>query len=81
MDNVEKSLRALEQARQRKKDLKRLLGVLYEEYKLVKTEIKLHEKLLENWMAATEYAAFLDTIKIEPVAKHLTSVKRPKMRG
>ncbi len=65
MDNVENTLRAVEQARRRKKELKSLLGVLYEEYKLVKAEIKLHEGRLEKWMSEKEYAAFLDTIKMD----------------
>ncbi len=65
MDNVESTLKAVEQARRRKKELKSLLGVLYEEYKLVKAEIKLHERRLEKWMSEKEYAAFLDTIKMD----------------
>ena len=65
MDNVENTLKAVEQARRRKKELKSLLGVLYEEYKLVKAEIKLHEGRLEKWMSEKEYAAFLDTIKMD----------------
>ena len=65
MEDVENTLRAVEQARRRKKELKSLLGVLFEEYKLVKTEIKLHEERLEKWMSAKEYAAFLDTVKID----------------
>ena len=65
MDNVENTLRAVEQARRRKKELKSLLGVLHEEYKLVKAEIKLHAGRLEKWMSEKEYAAFLDTIKMD----------------
>jgi len=65
MDDVEKTLKAEQQARRRKKELKSLIGVLSEEYKLVKTEIKLHEERLEKWMSAKEYSAFLDTIKMD----------------
>ncbi len=65
MDKVESTLRALEQARRRKTELKTLLGALYHEYKLIKTEIKLHEERLERWMSEREYAEYLDTIKID----------------
>jgi len=65
MEDVEKTLKAVQQARRRKKELKSLIGVLSEEYKLVKKEIKLHEERLEKWMSAKEYSAFLDTIKMD----------------
>ena len=65
MEDVENTLKAVEQARRRRKELKSLIGVLSEEYKLVKTEIKLHEERLEKWMTAKEYSAFLDTIKMD----------------
>ncbi len=65
MDDVKNTLRAVEQARRRKKELKSLLGVLFKEYKLVKTEIKLHEERLEKWMSAREYAAYLDTVNMD----------------
>jgi hypothetical protein len=65
MEDVENTLRAVEQARRRRKELKSLLGVLVKEYKLVKNEIKLHEERLEKWMSAKEYAAYLDTIDMD----------------
>jgi hypothetical protein len=65
MEDVENTLRAVEQARRRKKELKSLIGVLREEYKLVKKEMKLHEERLEKWMSAREYAAYLDTINMD----------------
>ena len=65
MEDVENTLRAVEQARQRRKELKSLLRVLFKEYKLVKKEIKLHEERLEKWMSAKEYAAYLDTIDMD----------------
>jgi hypothetical protein len=65
MEDVENTLRAVEQARRRKKELKSLLGVLFKEYKLVKKEIKLHEERLETWMSAREYATYLDTINMD----------------
>ena len=65
MDDMKDTLRAVEQARQRKKELKSRLRVLLKEYKLVKTEIKLHEERLEKWMSAREYAAYLDTVKMD----------------
>jgi len=65
MKDLEKSLKAVEQATRRKKELKSLIEVLYEEYKLVKTEIKLHQEHIEKWMSSNEYSAFLDTIKMD----------------
>jgi hypothetical protein len=65
MEDVENTLKALERARRRRKELKSLLGVLFKEYKLVKKEIKLHEERLEKWMSAKEYAAYLDTIDMD----------------
>jgi hypothetical protein len=65
MEDVENTLRAVEQARRRKKELKSLFGVLFKEYKLVKKEIKMLEERLEKWMSAIEYAAYLDTVKMD----------------
>lgn len=65
MEDLKASMKALGQARRRKKELKSLLEILYEEYKLVKTEIKLHEKRIEKSMSAHEYSAFLDTTEID----------------
>ena len=64
MGYFETSLKAVEQARRRKKGLKSLIQVLYEEYNLVKTEIKLHQEHIEKQMSSNEYSAFLDTIKM-----------------
>jgi hypothetical protein len=65
MGDLRRSLKSVEQARRRKKELRSLLEVLYEEYKLVKTEIKQHEERIEKLMSAKEYSEYLDTIKIE----------------
>jgi hypothetical protein len=65
MGDLDESLKAVAEARRRKKELRRLLEVLYEQYKLVKTEIKLHEERIENLMSTREYSAYLDTIKID----------------
>lgn len=65
MGELDESLKAVAQARRRKKELRSLLEVLYEEYKLVKTEIKLHEERIEQLMSTKEYSAYLDTIKID----------------
>jgi hypothetical protein len=65
MGDLEDSLKAVVQARRRKKELKSLLEVLYEEYNLVKTEIKMHEERIEELMSAKEYSAYLDTIRLD----------------
>lgn len=65
MGDLEKSLKAVEQARRRKRELKALIEVLYEEYKLVKTEIEMHKEHIEKLMSAKEYSAYLDTIKMD----------------
>ncbi len=64
MKDVEETLRALDRVKRRKNALKSLIGVLREEYELAKTEIKMHEELIEKWMSDKEYAAYLDTIGI-----------------
>jgi hypothetical protein len=65
MGELNRSLKAVEQAARRKKELKRLIEVLYDEYKLVKIEMKLHQERIEKLMSAKEYSAFLDTIQID----------------
>jgi len=65
MKDLDRTLKAVEQARRRKKELKTLIQILYEEYNLVNTEIKLHQERIEKWMSAKEYSAFLDTIKVD----------------
>jgi len=62
---LEKTLKAAREARRRKAELKNLLEILYQEYQLVKTEIKLHEQRIEKLMSAKEYTAYLDTIKMD----------------
>lgn len=65
MGDLEKSLKAVEQARRRKRELKGLIEVLYEEYKLIKAEIEMHKENIEKLMSAKEYSAYLDTIKMD----------------
>jgi hypothetical protein len=65
MEKLESSLKAVEQARRRKSELKSLMEVLYKEYKLIKAEIEMHEKRIEELMSAKEYSAYLDTIRID----------------
>jgi hypothetical protein len=45
--------------------MKSLIEVLYQEYKLVKTEIELHSQRIEKLMSAKEYSAYLDTIMMD----------------
>ena len=65
MNDLEESMRALAKAKRRKKELKTQMRALYEEYKLVKTEIKEHEEHIEKAISSREYSGFLDTIKLE----------------
>jgi hypothetical protein len=65
MGDLDASLKAAENARRRKRELRRLLEVLYQEYQLVKTEIKLHEAHIEELMSAREYSAYLDTLRLD----------------
>ncbi len=65
MNDLEESLRAVAKARQRKRELKSRIKALYEEYKLVKTEIKGHQERIEKWMSSREYSAFVDTIQMD----------------
>ena len=65
MKDLEQSLKAVEQAIRRKTEIKRLMEVLYEEYKLVKAEIQLHQERIEKSLSAKEYSAFLDTIRMD----------------
>lgn len=65
MKDFEDSLTAVKQAIRRKKELKKLIGVLFDEYKLVKAEIRMHKERIEKQMCAKEYSAFLDTIEVD----------------
>ncbi|HMK36036.1 MAG TPA: hypothetical protein VK463_13270 [Desulfomonilaceae bacterium] len=65
MVDLENTLKAVEQARRRKKELKSLMEALYQEYKLLKTEIKMHQERIEELMSANEYSAYLDTIRMD----------------
>ncbi|MBI5249313.1 MAG: hypothetical protein HY912_07445 [Desulfomonile tiedjei] len=69
MGELETVLKAVERARKRKKALKNLMEILFEEYKLVKQEIKLHEECIEKLMSAKEYAAYVDTVELDPSLK------------
>ncbi len=65
MESLDTLLKAVEQARRRKMELKSLMEVLYKEYKHVKTEIEMHERRIEELMSAKEYSAYLDTIRMD----------------
>jgi hypothetical protein len=77
MGDLDISLKAVEQAVRRKKELKKLLEVLFEEYKLVKAEIELHKERIEKLMAAKEYSAYLDTIEMESFEFPIYSEDKP----
>jgi hypothetical protein len=65
MEQLDTLLKAVEQARRRKKELKKLIEVLFDEYKLVKTEVRMHEQQIEELMQEKEYSEYLDTLQPE----------------
>jgi hypothetical protein len=73
MSSLETTLDALKKARRRKKDLKRLMKNLIEQYRLVKKEEAMHEKRAEALIQEREYSGYTDTIKLgEPLNKVLS---------
>jgi hypothetical protein len=64
MGDLENELKALEQALRRKKQLKSLIEILFEEYGLIRAEIEIHKERMEKLMSAKEYSAYLDTIDL-----------------
>jgi hypothetical protein len=64
MGDLDNSLKALEEAARRKKELKSLLEILHEEYKLVKAEMEIHKETIEKLMSAKEYSSYLDTVDL-----------------
>ena len=69
MGELEGALKAVEKARKRKKALRNLIELLFEEYKLVKVEIGRHEAEIEKLMSAKEYSAYVDTVELDPSLK------------
>jgi hypothetical protein len=65
MDGLKTTLDSLKRARRRRKDLKRLINNLIEQYRLVKREEELHEKRAKILIREREYSAYLDTIKMD----------------
>lgn len=77
MGDLDISLKAVDQALRRKKELKKLIEILLEEYKVVKTEIEMHKERIEKLMAAKEYSAYLDTIEMESLEFPVYSEDNP----
>ncbi len=69
MGELEGALKAVERARKRKRALKNLIELLFEEYKLVKVEIGRHQAEIEKLMSAKEYSAYVDTVELDPSLK------------
>jgi hypothetical protein len=65
MTNLEEVMEALEKAKKRRKEIKKLVGVLVKEYDLLKKEIELHQKHVNRLVREKEYSQFLDTVKLE----------------
>jgi hypothetical protein len=77
MGDLDISLKAVEQALRRKKELRKLIEILLEEYKLVKVEIEMHKERIEKLMAAKEYSAYLDTIQMESFEFPIYTEEKP----
>jgi hypothetical protein len=71
MHSLQATLDALEKARTRKQELKDLLRNLTEQCRLVKQEVKMHEKRLEAMMREREYVEYLDTLRLDQQLKFL----------
>lgn len=64
MPSLETTLDALKKARRRKKELKKLIKNLIEQYHLVKREEEMHVKQARALIQEREYSGFTDTIKL-----------------
>ena len=62
MLSLKTTLDALERARSRRRELKRLIRNLIEQYRLVKREEEMHKKRAEALLQDREYSAVMDTI-------------------
>jgi hypothetical protein len=65
MPSLETTLDALERARHRKKDLKRLMKNLIEQDRLVRKEEEVHTKRARALIQEHEYSGYTDTIKLD----------------
>jgi hypothetical protein len=71
MHSLQATLDALEKARTRKQELKELLKNLTEQCRLVKQEVKMHEKRVEAMMREREYVEYLDTLRLDQQLRFL----------
>ncbi len=69
MDTVKVSLDALERAKRRRKELKRLIKNLIEQYRLLKKEEDMHTKRARALIQEHEYSGSTDTIKLDEPTK------------
>jgi predicted nucleic acid-binding Zn-ribbon protein len=65
MGEFEDTLAALETAKKRRNQLRRLIENLVRQYKLVKKEITFHENRVEALVKETEFSGYLDTVNVE----------------
>ncbi|MBI5570306.1 MAG: hypothetical protein HY914_10215 [Desulfomonile tiedjei] len=65
MGEFEDTVTALEAAKNRRNQLRRLIENLVRQYKLVKKEITLHETRVEALCKETEFCGYLDTVNVE----------------
>ena len=65
MGEFEETLEALEAAKKRRKELKRLMENLMKQYELVKAEIAYYEKRVKALVKESELCGYLDTVNVE----------------
>jgi hypothetical protein len=65
MPSLETTLEDLERARRRKRDLKRQLKKLIEQYRLAKLEEEIQIKRARALIQEHEYSGFTDTIRLD----------------
>ena len=65
MGNLDQAVDALEKAKKRRKEIKKLVEIWVKEYNLVKKEIELLQKQVSSIVREKEYSQFVDTVKLE----------------
>jgi hypothetical protein len=65
MGNLDQTVDALEKAKRRRKEIKKLVETWVKEYNLIKKEIELLQKQVSMIVREKEYSQFVDTVKLE----------------
>jgi hypothetical protein len=69
MPSLQTTLDALEEARSKKRDLRKQIKDLVEQYRLVKQEEEIHTKRARALIQEYEYSGFTDTINLSGLNK------------